>query len=109
VKIAYIAGPYRAPSEFYVLENIRQAERVALKYRQLGYAVICPHENTAFLGGACPDETWLNGDLEFVKRSDVIVMLPNWQQSVGSRQEHVVATKLGKQIIYEQANVPAQA
>jgi len=66
MKVAYISGPYRAATVHGVVENIRRAERVALKYWQLGYAVICPHTNTALFDGAAPDDVWLAGDLELL-------------------------------------------
>lgn len=99
--IAYIAGPYRANTEWGVEQNIAKAEAVALKYWKLGYAVICPHKNTAHFGGAMPDETWLEGDIEIMKRCDVVVMSQGWEDSVGSVVEHRIAINLGIKIIYD--------
>ena len=59
MKVAFISGPYRGKTESDVVANIRHAEKYALKYWQLGYAVICPHKNTALFGGLAPDEVWL--------------------------------------------------
>ena len=101
MKLAFISGPYRAPTVHGIVENIRAAEAVALKYWALGYAVICPHLNTALFDGSLPDETWLAGDLEILKRCDVIVMLPGWNKSAGATQEHKVAVRLGLEVIYE--------
>lgn len=106
MKVAYIAGPYRrhrihGATPHGIMCNIREAEAVALKYWRLGYAVICPHKNTAFLDGTLPDEVWLNGDLQLVSRVDVVVMMPDWRLSVGATEEHDVALKLGKEVIYE--------
>ena len=99
-KIAYIAGPYRASCEWDILQNIRRAEAVALQYWKLGYTVICPHKNTAFFGGALPDTVWLEGDIEILKRCDVIVMIPGWEDSKGALAELKVALEHGKEIIY---------
>lgn len=71
--LVYIAGPYRAPTEWEVLGNIRRAEEVALRVWKAGAACICPHKNTAFFGGAAPDDVWLTGDLEMVRRCDAVV------------------------------------
>ncbi len=102
MKVAYIAGPYRSPKgEYFVLQNIQRASEFALKYWSLGYAVICPHRNTAFFGGALPDRVWLDGDLELLARSDVIVMIPGWKASAGARMERGKALELHKEIIYE--------
>ncbi len=103
MKVVYVAGPYRADSEYGVLSNIRRAEEIAVKYWGRGYAVICPHKNTSFLGGKFSDQTYLNGDLEFVRRADIIVMCPGWAESKGARGELMLAKALGKKIIYERA------
>lgn len=101
MKVAYIVGPYRSKTIRGIVENIRTAERYALKYWKSGYAVICPHKNTALLDGATEDEVWLEGDKELLKRSDLIVVTPNWEKSKGSVQEIRYAKKLGKEIIFE--------
>ncbi len=99
--VVYIAGPYRSDTEFGVLENIRHAEKYALKYWKLGYTVICPHKNTAFFGGAAPDEFWLEGDLELLRRSDIVVFIPGWENSGGAKAEHEFSKECCKAIRYE--------
>ena len=59
MKVAYVAGPYRAPTPYQTLRNIREAEYIALKLWKMGYAVICPHKNTSLFDGECDDSTWL--------------------------------------------------
>jgi len=103
MKLVYIAGPYRAMSENQVLLNIIQARSYALKYWRLGFAVICPHLNSAFMGeGPNTDDKFLEGGLELVRRCDVVVMIPGWKQSRGALTEHELARALSKQIIYEE-------
>lgn len=101
MKVAYIAGPYRAKNGRTVLENVRAAEQVAIRYWRKGYAVICPHKNTEFFDGLAPDEVWLLGDLEIVKRVDVVVAMANYLESHGAVTEVELAKSLGKEIIYE--------
>ena len=101
MKVAYIAGPYRGKTIYETVENIRRAEKVAIKYWQKGYAVICPHKNTALFDGLCNDNVWLAGDLELMKRSDIVVMMKNWKESEGARFEHKVAIELNKKIILD--------
>jgi len=100
-KIAYIAMPYRSDTEWGLTQNIRAAERLALKYWLLGYAVICPHKNTAYFGGAAPDEVWLKGDLAMLARCDVIVMGPGWLQSSGATAEYNRAREWGIEVIFD--------
>lgn len=101
MKVVYVAGPYRAATPFQIQKNIREAAEIALKYWKLGFAVICPHTNTALFDGEAPDEVWLTGDLELIRRCDVVVMTPRWKASVGAIAEHSLAEELGKEIIYE--------
>ena len=100
--VVYIAGPYRASTEWELVQNIRHAEHYAIKYWSAGYTVICPHKNTAHFGGSQPDEVWLEGTLEMLRRSDILVLIPGWEKSSGSKAERDEAMKLNKQIIYEE-------
>lgn len=101
MKLAFISGPYRAKTPRGIVENIREAESLSIKYWNLGYAVICPHKNTALFDGVAPDDVWLQGDLEMLRRCDVIVMSPRWEESSGAINEHQLAQQLGIEIIYE--------
>jgi hypothetical protein len=101
LKIAYIAGAYRSETISGTVKNIRAAEYVAIKYWKKGYAVICPHKNTALFDGLMPDKTWLDGDIEILKRCDVIVMMQGWEDSTGSKAEHFFALRNGIEIIYD--------
>lgn len=94
MKVVYVAGPYRASTEYEVLLNIQAAERLALQVWQAGAACICPHKNTAFFGGAADDNVWLTGDLEIIRRCDALVCTSNWQTSVGAAGEVSLARSL---------------
>jgi hypothetical protein len=95
MKVIYVAGAYRAKSEFEVLRNIRDAESLAVKIWRTGNACICPHKNTAFLGGAVPDEVWLQGAVLMVLRSDAVVCVDNWRNSEGATREVTAAEENG--------------
>jgi hypothetical protein len=106
-KVAYVSGPYRDNRGIhFVKQNIREAEAVALELWRMGYAVICPHMNTAFLDGACPDGVWLAGDLELLDRSDLIVMMPRHIESQGALAELVHAAIRGTPIFYWPVDEP---
>ena len=87
MRLAYVAGPYRAASESAVVRNIRNAEAVAAELWKAGLAVICPHMNTALMGGICSDDVWLRGDLVMLERCDLVVLVPGWQASIGTLAE----------------------
>ena len=96
MRLVYLAGPYRdARGEYFVGQNIRAAASIAIELWRLGYAVITPHLNTAFFGGACPDEVWLEGDLVMMRRCDFVVLVPGWDKSSGTRAEVAEARRLG--------------
>lgn len=102
-EVAYVAGPYRGDgSPYNIMQNIRRAERYALKYWAEGYAVICPHKNSALLDGSMPDEVWLQGAMELLRRSDLVVMIPGWEGSAGARAEREEAYELGIQVVHEE-------
>jgi len=93
MKVMYVSGPYRAPTENGVFENIMRARAAAHKLWEKGWAVVCPHTNSMFMGGldGRSDEAFIEGDLEIVKRCDAIFMLNGWLLSEGARQENQTA------------------
>ena len=101
MKLAYICGPFRAPNAWEIEENIRRAEVVALKAWKAGFAVICPHTNTRFFDGAAPDEIWLNGDLEIMKRCDLVILVEGWDLSLGALKEIERAEELGIPVFHD--------
>lgn len=97
-KVVYVAGPFRGANHWEQEQNIRRAEEAALEVWRAGGAALCPHTNTRFYQGACPDEVWLEGDLELLSRCDAVYLIPGWSFSVGAREESDLAHKLGKVI-----------
>lgn len=83
----YIAGSFRAPNAWEIEANIRRAETIALEAWRAGFAVLCPHCNTRFFQGAAPDEVWLKGDLELLRRCDAVLTVPGWEESEGAKKE----------------------
>lgn len=100
MRLIYVSGAYRAPTVRRVVENIRRAEEVALAFWRAGWAAFCPHLNTALFDGAAPDETWLAGDLEILRRCDAICMLPGWEHSAGAAAEKQQAEQDGLAVYY---------
>jgi len=85
-----------------VFDNIIHARSAALKLWNEGWAVICPHTNSMFMGSLLGgDEKFIEGDLEIVKRCDTIYMLSGWEGSMGARRELAEARKHGLEILWE--------
>lgn len=92
MKIAYIAGPFRATNAWEIEQNIRRAEALSLEVWNVpGWCAICPHANTRFFQGAAPDKVWLDGDIEILRRCDAMILVPGWEKSSGTRAEVEVA------------------
>jgi nucleoside 2-deoxyribosyltransferase len=93
MKVIYIAGPYRSQDEWRVRMNIRKAEEAALAVWQNGAVALCPHKNSAGMGGAPGtfDDMWLEGDLELLKRCDAVWLIENWEYSRGASREMIFA------------------
>lgn len=102
-KIIYVAGKYRGKTDYEKTENIWHAVRVSVRLWELGWVAICPHANTAHFDcySNLPSQTYLDGDLEILKRCDALFMLKGWEESEGAKQEFELARKLGKEIYYE--------
>jgi nucleoside 2-deoxyribosyltransferase len=101
MQIAYIAGPYRAKTKLGVIKNILIARKIAKKYWRKGYAVFCPHLNSALMDGCAPDEAFLRGDLEFLQHADILVVIPGWERSKGTLAEIEFAKARGIPIVFE--------
>ena len=100
-KIAYISGPYRSKDGINgIAENIWRARKVAVKYWKK-YDVLCPHMNTAFMDAIDTDDVFLNGDLNQLRRCDVIVMMEHWIMSEGATKELELARECGLEVIFD--------
>lgn len=105
--VIYIIGPYRADIEREVVENIREAEKCAIEVWKAGGIALCPHMNTALFGGICPDEVWLEGDLELMRRCDAVYISMNAIVTCSKRSlaEVTEADRLGLQRLYNEEEV----
>jgi nucleoside 2-deoxyribosyltransferase len=95
VKVIYIAGKYRGPNAWAIEQNIRAAEEVAAKVWAMGHVALCPHANARHNPGGAPDEVYLAGTLELMRRCDAVVLVHNWEDSEGAKAEVAEAKRLG--------------
>ncbi|HGU8391426.1 TPA: DUF4406 domain-containing protein [Escherichia coli] len=89
----YIAGPMTGyPDYNRAAFNAKASELMAE-----GHIVL----NPAMLpGGLCQSE-YMDICLAMVRSADAIYLLNRWEESVGAREEHALAEKLGLTVIYE--------
>lgn len=107
MKVICVSGKYRDTSINGIYENIHHAHRVARELWLKGWAVICFHTNSAWMDDlGKTDKLFLDGDLEILKRCDAIMMLTNWDQSVGAIGEWQLAADRDLEIYYEGEGIP---
>ena len=107
-KVIYVAGPFRAvnrdgsPDMFRVQQNVMRAMALGLEVWKRGAVALVPHGNTWCYTGAAglPDEVWLDGDLELVRRSDAVLLAEDWARSRGAYQEQALAHTLNLPVFY---------
>ncbi len=102
MRVIYISGQYRNKTIGGTFKNIMHARDAAIKLWNENWIVICPHLNTFSMDGLCPDNVWLKGDLEILRRCDSIYMLSGFRSSSGAMEEYKLALKLEKEILYEE-------
>lgn len=111
MKTVYVAGPFRGPDGFAVHMNVVRAEVAtynliegALK-QKTPIAVCCPHAMTVHLDRTFTDEYWLAATMEWLLRSDAILLLEGWGSSAGARGERDKALVMGIPIFYNQESL----
>ena len=104
MKIIYIAGPYRAKTPWGIEKNIHKARELAAQLVEqchtLGGYPLVPHTNTAHFDGWAPDQYYLEGTLEIMRRCDALLMINGWENSSGARGELEEAKRLKLPIFY---------
>ncbi len=106
MKIAQLIGPYRSDTVSGIQDNITIATAYAKALWREGYAVICPHANSAYFDGHCKDEAFLDGYKEIMRRldprkGDTLVTLPHWTKSIGSIAEYSLGLELNLPFIHK--------
>lgn len=94
MKLLYIAGKFSADSWSKdplhdIEEHITIASRYALEASRKGWAVFCPHKNSAgfqHAAGITKDQ-WYAIDIEILSRCDAVLFVPGWRESFGAREE----------------------
>ena len=98
--VVYVAGPFRGTSHWQQEQNVRNAEAMALEVWKLGHVALCPHTNTRFFQGELPDDAWLIGDIELLKRCDVLLVCEGWRDSKGTLAEIACAQLNDLTVLY---------
>lgn len=99
MKLVYLAGPYKAETSQAITHNILKAKDYAITLWQRGYAVICPHMNSAHFGVHVDESVFLEAGILMLSRCDAIAVMPNSEASEGTQAEIAEAKRLGMEFI----------
>jgi len=105
MKIIYIAGKYSGKTNHEIFINIQVARNEAEFVWSQGGVAICPHLNSAWMSGLCPEENFLKGDLEIVMRCDAVYTCWNWKDSAGAKEEVRVACVYNRAVLHSRVEV----
>ena len=101
-KLIYVAGPYSGDVE----NNIKRAEEVSIELIRNGWYVITPHKNTAgyeqYEDDQITYQTWIEMDLDILKRCDAIFVMNGWKRSRGTQREITLALDLNLLVFFEE-------
>jgi len=104
--VAYIFGPYTGETRKEQAFHIEQATETGKQAVLIGFAVYIPHANGAWwdddprFTGTPGYELMMECCLEYVRRSDVLIAIPGWEDSPGANREKAEAERLGIPICY---------
>lgn len=87
--LAFVSGPFTAPTRAGVEANIARAVAVGIEVARAGAFPVIPHANTAHpdFEAVQPWQFWIDGDLRLLRACDCVVLVPGWQTSKGARGE----------------------
>ena len=104
MKRIYIAGPYSADNVMEVLHNIRKGIDMSYKVFALGYAPFSPWLDYHFVlsdkGYKLKIQDFYDYSLAWLKVSDAMLVLPNYESSKGTLKEIEYAESLGIPVYY---------
>ena len=95
----YVAGPYSADNIIGVLDNIRKGIKYCAGLLAYGYTPFCPWTDFQLAlteqGGMIKKEDYQRNSMEWLKVSDIMIMLPGWESSRGTIRERIEAERIG--------------
>lgn len=96
MRLVYIAGPFNGDVE----HNCRKAEALACEVALLNAHPVVPHSLGRVLFGVQSEEYTYAGTLELMRRCDILLLVPGWENSKGARSEVDEARKLDKPVCH---------
>jgi hypothetical protein len=104
MQLVYIAGPYRAATAWDVEKNVRAAEELAHAVWRLGAVAICPHAMARWMSDV-PEENYLEGFIDLLRRCDALITVRDWRESRGAMDEVAVAREIKIPVFFDLVEV----
>jgi len=106
MKTVYVAGSYSADNVIKVLENMRNGMRTSTEVLLAGFAPFCPWLDYQFSlmlreGEKLKVEDYYEYSIAWLKKSDIMLVLPNSESSKGVQREIMIAEQLKIPIYYD--------
>lgn len=105
MKIIYIAGKYFGKTDHEIFINIQVARNEAEFVWAMGGAALCPHLNSAWMSGVCPESNFLVGYIELLQHCDALYTCWNWKDSEGAMAEVASAKLIGLPVLHNRGDV----
>lgn len=102
MKLIYIAGPYRAMPANEIYDNIHRADVLGRKVAWLSNAFpIIPHNNTPLHWKDIREGSYfVDGTNELCVRCDAVLVMPEFENSSGTKGEIEAMRKIGKPVFF---------
>ena len=102
----YVAGAISNPDSLKFLDNIRKGQRASTELLLKGYAPFCPFLDYQFFLQLRDSEKITIEQIQaysrvFLEVCNAVLVLPNWQGSLGTQKEIQHATHLGIPVFYD--------
>lgn len=105
MKRVYVAGAMSSDNILGVLGNISEGVKYGALLLKEGFAPFVPHLDVAFRlqqgkDYNVPMEYYYNYTMEWLKVSQYVLVVPGWEESVGTRKEIEMAESLDIPVYY---------
>jgi len=100
----YIAGKYTDEDMLSTELNIAEAQKLAIQCAKLGIHYFCPHTHSRLMDYYAPEvpyEYWMTSGMRTLSSlCNCVLMVSNYKDSKGSKEEEMKAKDLGYPIFY---------
>jgi len=105
MKVVYVAGAYSSDLVLEGLNNIGRGLKYTTMVLEAGFAPFCPWADCLYVMMKGGDSTFnvkqmYEYSMEFLRRCDCVLVIPDWENSKGTKLEIEEADRLGIPVYY---------